>query len=952
MEPLGTRTPGPGRVPLLVLLGMSVVLLAARHCGGAAVPVPGDSFVVPNETVAYVKGRLELSLTAAHPAGAAASSLALSGCFLPPEPAPSTAGVLQLLGSYAEGLCGVRVQPVAQGHSGTWALRAEFKDFPNYTTSATAEVTVKDFSDVILPDKPSLTEGGEGFALGMQLMDGGLTLSDCVVTPPGGSGVALAPAAPAGRLQYDSGEAGAGLAQGRCAVRVEGVQVRDHGQWILEATVAATGVVRRAATLVHVYELPVFVSPSSVTAELGETAVMKLVFASGRATATRWTGCQVLTPGGALLQLSGSGPRKDAQAVQSDGVVRLAGEEGAECGVQVGPLTGEQADAGGRKWTIVGELDGAERAAAARLFVKVPYKPTGVVSDPLPLGTRNLELRCGPAGAVSCELRDPGGALAASFAGPCVHKLERTRTSHNGTWTCSALLPGYSEPVEDTFVLSLVEPVRVLTAVTARAEDGGVVLQCRLAGARACPSALAYCRLDSPTGERHLLKEGVRVPAERRVWYAGAGLGRCDCSAAIRGPLLPSDLGVWRCLLGAPGSPVPRGALITLTGAAAGTRGARAAADADAGLVAVRNPPDGVVAPGGAATVGCRAPRPLSYCWLRTPRGELLAVSASGGGGGLPYHGLGLEVGECGVRIPSAVPANHSGTWRCGVGTEGNGGVNFDQEVPVDIVVSATQFVPLAANVSSGPGHAATLGCRSILSDALQYCRFRRPDGVSVHLADAGVSTAGQAGSGSGSGSRYRFLDGDGRGLAEGFCRLAISSVAEEDYGQWTCAARFAGDAVGRERTASVMLESDGLASAGLVGGVAAAAVLLLAAASFVGYRRCRPRLGLRRSPSMSPSETSDTPISPGSPLASVVGSRNTRASARLAAAALPSTRLPARLRGAGAGAGARAAGETIALEALPRPRPRNSPAAAAPEDSSGSEDHVDAFPASNRKRQ
>lgn len=101
-------------------------------------------------------------------------------------------------------------------------------------------------------------------------------------------------------------------------------------------------------------------------------------------------------------------------------------------------------------------------------------------------------------------------------------------------------------------------------------------------------------------------------------------------------------------------------------------------------------PSSGVVAPGTPLTVGCRAARPLVYCWLRTPHGDLLTLDEdwrSEDYGGSRYAGLGLELGECGLRVQRAA-ANHSGTWRCGMGVAVGDGGGPDEELAVSVVVS------------------------------------------------------------------------------------------------------------------------------------------------------------------------------------------------------------------------------------------------------------------------
>lgn len=44
----------------------------------------------------------------------------------------------------------------------------------------------------------------------------------------------------------------------------------------------------------------------------------------------------------------------------------------------------------------------------------------------------------------------------------------------------------------------------------------------------------------------------------------------------------------------------------------------------------------------------------------------------------------------------------------------------------------------MQANVTAWPGSKdVVLACRTVLGEAIQYCRFLRPDGSSVHVADA-----------------------------------------------------------------------------------------------------------------------------------------------------------------------------------------------------------------------
>lgn len=308
-------------------------------------------------------------------------------------------------------------------------------------------------------------------------------------------------------------------------------------------------------------------------------------------------------------------------------------------------------------------------------------------------------------------------------------------------------------------------------------------------------------------------------------------------------------------------------------------------------------------------TVGCRADRALSYCWLRAPLGDLIEVEETS----RDYAGLGFALGECAATVTAA--ANHSGTWHCGMGFVSDGEVAADLEVAVDVLVTESLVVPLQRNVTPSDG-TATLGCRTALSEGLQYCRFQRPDGASIHVADArgklGTDTPAAAS------SRYRF-NSDAGGLDKGFCAVTISPTDAVDLGEWTCAVALAGDLPGKEQKAVIGLANDNeFAEAALIGVGLGLVVLVTVVAAFIGYRRYRAPGAAQRSAryrrqgrvqdqdglEMEPSAAAaaDTPPGTGPTTRSRArrqGSTPTSAAAALSGAGggrgMPTTRLPSR---------------------------------------------------------
>ncbi|XP_034245077.1 uncharacterized protein LOC117647441, partial [Thrips palmi] len=792
--------------------------------------------VEPAKVTVYLKNVVELRLQAAVAASTASTQCLVRGPDGPGQDAQFVElkkdgqavpqGRLSLLGD-----CGVRVRNVNWTDDGTWTLSAKYDDVG--TATAEARVTVKDFQGGVLPELPSVDEGAP---LRLHLTGGSVELQplkSCAVVTPRGEAVPLAPDAKEGRVQYDA--EGGSLADGWCGLKVGEAQARDDGPWVLEAVESANGTVYRGKTSVTVFLPKMTVQPKGpVYVEVGDEATLALQFAQAPAKDPDWKVCSVKSPAGVVVQVAGEGAADQAQ----DAGVALVGLAEGRCAVRV-TLSDAKADTG--YWTIsAGPDKDSLRAADVRIFVKEPYVPVGGKVK-VAVGAVQALLTCGVQTdeVLTCELKDPAGRLAATLAGPCFHKLDRVRVDHRGKWTCTLVLNGYTQAASDYVQVDLDEPARADLAV---AWDGGgaVTLKCVVSG---CALGARYCRMVAPDGASVMLKEAVsRQGSQGEYAYAGAGFAKCDCSMRIAAPR-DRHFGVWRCYVGGKDSRVLGGLIHLNKQNTQDTRPARSHVSHDLEVVPFTVPATGLVRPGTVMTVGCRAQRALSYCYLRTPLGQQLLLSEKTPVYGL-YGGDGLAFGDCAVRM--AMTANHSGTWRCGVGIvhTDDSLPAMDEEVDVQVTVSESLAVPVEANVTAFAGSTATLACRTVLGEAIQYCRFHMPDGSSIHLADA-QSTAEELVFP----YQYAGAGGAAAALRGGYCGVNISLVRDMDFGPWTCVVALVGDAYGTEYTADLTLqlrESDAVVSvdAALTGMAVALATVVLGGAAFLVYQRYyrRPR--------------------------------------------------------------------------------------------------------------
>lgn len=859
-------------------LGAYVCLALAAAAAAAAAGVYGaptpvvPATVEPAQTTVFLKNALELRLVAV-----VAPSAMLARCLVRPPGATkfvelkeASDGRLSLLGD-----CGVRVRDVADEDEGEWTLSAEY-DVGSAT--AVAVVKVSDFAAGMVPELPSRDEGGSLRLHLVAALPKKGKLKSCAAAPPQGDAAkpaVLDPANKEARVRYD-GEGGR-LADGWCGVRVEPLQAEDAGRWVLEA-VAEDGVVHRAKTLVTVYRPTMQIVPAGpVYAEVGDTVTLTLRFAKAPAEDPGWKDCVVKKPDGMVVQVAGDDAAASNAVVLDDSSDLAKGR----CVVRA---TLSSQDTG--FWTLsAGRGKDSLRSERLRVFVNGPYVPVGGALK-MTIGDKSGWVSCGPQSDVlACELRDPAGRLAVALDGPCAYKLDRVRADHRGTWTCSVVLRGYTKAASDSVQLVLQDPTHAEVGVVRDA--GGVTLRCVLSECWA--GGAASCRLVAPDGTSFMLKEAVR---QGDFSYAGEGFDKCDCSMRIAGAPRDQHYGVWRCFVGSGKGSRPRGGLITL--AKQDARSARSAPGDD--VVAYTVPATGLVPPGTAMTVGCRAPRAISYCFLRTPLGEQLLLNENSRGE-RAYGGAGLAFGECAVTMVMA--ANLSGTWQCGLGAAG-AVPGVDVEVPVQVTVSESLAVAVQTNVTAWPGgRDASLACRTVLGEAIQYCRFHRPDGSSVHLADHTGAVDFQVD------LPYRYAGSGGSGLRDGYCGVNISTVSDADFGPWTCVVALVGDASGTEYSVSLMLQHGDLGLGGvdaaLTGMAVVLAALLLAGTGVVVYRRYFRRPFAALDEAVSLEERPSLSSSPGSTRTFVTRTRGRARTARAAparvlgaATAMQTSRFPA----------------------------------------------------------
>ncbi|CAF4942946.1 unnamed protein product [Pieris macdunnoughi] len=243
----------------------------------------------------------------------------------------------------------------------------------------------------------------------------------------------------------------------------------------------------------------------------------------------------------------------------------------------------------------------------------------------------------------------------------------------------------------------------------------------------------------------------------------------------------------------------------------------------------------------GTLLVSCHTDFSLKYCWFQHPNGsQFTPVRLVNEDQPFWYTGEGLAVGQCGITF-KRVTKQDSGIWRCHMGPKRQAGIETTHNIEVRVTG------PLAANkreIQARIGESITLYCHTANGKRpLYYCRFLSPSYVGLNI-DSSVTKADAI--------LDRFYFTPGRNITVGDCSLTISSVHEDDIGNWTCAAIVNDDVMESSDVIRVFIVTESRYQAGIIGGSIGAAVLVLVLMGYVFYKRGSTILSLfkRQNPS------------------------------------------------------------------------------------------------------
>ncbi|XP_069702843.1 uncharacterized protein [Periplaneta americana] len=426
-----------------------------------------------------------------------------------------------------------------------------------------------------------------------------------------------------------------------------------------------------------------------------------------------------------------------------------------------------------------------------------------------------------------CEITNPSNETTV-LKTPLTCSILRNpvTVADEGTWTIRYWLKG------DILTEVLKWPVYVsiapedgdmdISVEESKRFDGGMDLMCDMSFGSA-----SSCHFVRPDGLVIVPRDGL---GDEKYLYNGNGLDLAECGLTIRHMSDKEDLGEWKCVMDFESHADDKATRSRMGYLHVEKQTTRASSSRE--LVAVSRKTELYVRNATEMVLSCGVNSPLSYCWFRRPDGYNVPFSTTEvrfSDTNLTYHYYdGLSLGECTMVVDIANDGKDEGEWTCNMGVLGR--LESDLKAAIQVTIVESAIASRSQNIETTTEESTTLTCYSVPRGApIEYCRFVRPDGVGFNVIEKTnssiPSTLG----------RYELHP---NGLQKGECELMISSVAEEDIGQWSCVGMLQGQphAAAEEGMDVFTLEDTSLTVGAIVGIAIGGVVAVLIVAGIIFY--------------------------------------------------------------------------------------------------------------------
>ncbi|VVC91621.1 unnamed protein product [Leptidea sinapis] len=463
--------------------------------------------------------------------------------------------------------------------------------------------------------------------------------------------------------------------------------------------------------------------------------------------------CVLTTPVGAKFDIST--PPSDRYESWGDG-----------CGVRL--KTVMKGDEG--RWRLTASNASESITGWTELYV-IEEPPTNY-STPIWLqdGKTNVQVNLSNIHNLYCLVAKPFEE-SSLVSGDCKVTLPRITRAVQGTWSVVLGLPGKVNEVQLSRRV-VVEGERLHVGYTHESDTNKLNLYCNILHS---DKNITFCRFQrTPQTNGFNVVDGLSDGSHS---YYGDGFALRHCGMTIEHPT-QDDYGTWRCSVGVEFVAdnhvehlPPLQALISVAPRVSMRR--RRDLHEESKAVFIQE--------GGTLNLMCHADVSLMYCWFQHPNGsQFTPTQLLNEHQPFWYTGAGLDTGECGISF-AHVTRNDSGSWTCHMGPRGHSGIEAIEDIEVRVTGSlAANKIKLNVHV----GAELTLYCHTSNGNRpLDYCRFLSPTFLGLNI-DSSITQENAI--------LNRFYFTPGRSIDYGDCSLTISSIQEEDIGQWTCAAKLA----------------------------------------------------------------------------------------------------------------------------------------------------------------